>query len=255
MGPLELDHALNVYPDMPSYFQAWEGGALLGSLSVFTPLPHEAELGAFVQPPHRRRGIFTALVREAAGLLAARGFSSLLFPCDWKSEAGAAVARRWGMELDHSEYLMFHQGPRPAPPQGLTMREAAEGDLDLLTGLYVSAFGDDPADSEAMERKSIRDPGLLSAVFFHEDAFVGAAHVNLQAETLSIYGVAVCPQLQGRGWGRALLAALLAALPQDRKVSLEVDSGNARALGLYQTSGFVTSHRDDYYRLPLAKIP
>ncbi|GDY11649.1 ribosomal-protein-alanine acetyltransferase [Planctomycetota bacterium] len=55
-----------------------------------------------------------------------------------------------------------------------------------------------------------------------------------------IYSVAVDPSCQGRGLGRKLIAAAVAALPERiATLSLEVRTTNTVALGLYQRLGFV----------------
>lgn len=55
-----------------------------------------------------------------------------------------------------------------------------------------------------------------------------------------IYSVAVDPSCQGRGIGRKLIAAAVAALPERiTTLSLEVRTTNVGALGLYRRLGFV----------------
>ena len=115
---------------LPGGFQAWEGGRLVGSLTLFAPLGHTAEVSAFVPTEHRRRGNFSAL-------------------------------------------------------------PAAEG--------------------------------------------------------LSIYSVAVEPARQGQGLGRRLMAGLLAILPRDRALVVEVDSRNRPARALYAAFGFRETRRQDYF--------
>lgn len=251
MAPLDLDHALNVHPAMPSYFQAWEGSTLVGALSLFTPLTDTAEAGAFVPEPRRRSGVFTALLAQAEPMLREYGFQALLFPCAGDSPDGQAVAAHWGLPLDHSEYLLTHVGPRPACPEGVTLETATEEDLEELTALSAAAFGDDPAESRRMTLATLRAPALRCHVLRSGGAVAAMASVNLESEVLSIYNVVAAPGLRGRGWGRKLMTALLAALPTGRAVSIEADSGNAAALGLYRACGFTERRREDYYRRAL----
>ena len=65
-----------------------------------------------------------------------------------------------------------------------------------------------------------------------------------------IHNLAVAPDHQGRGIGRALLRALLAAADAvHARVFLEVRTDNAAALGLYASEGFaVVGLRRRYYQ-------
>jgi ribosomal protein S18 acetylase RimI-like enzyme len=48
----------------------------------------------------------------------------------------------------------------------------------------------------------------------------------------------VLPEMQGRGIGRKLLAASLAAFPQARMAQLEVEPSNSHAIAFYERAGF-----------------
>ena len=98
---------------LPGGFQAWEGGRLVGSLTLTAPLGHTAEVSAFVPTEHRRKGIFSALLAEAEAACRAQGTARLLFVCGGESADGQAVAAHWGLALDHSEYVLVCKEPRP----------------------------------------------------------------------------------------------------------------------------------------------
>ena len=78
-------------------------------------------------------------------------------------------------------------------------------------------------------------------------AVVGEIHaypppVRAFAHVFGDLTVAVAPAWQGRGVGRALFGALLAAVqaeyPHVRRVELLARESNARAIGLYESVGF-----------------
>lgn len=98
---------------LPGGFQAWERGRLVGSLTLFIPLGHTAQVSVFVPTEHRRKGIFSALLAEAKVACRAQGAKRLLLVCGGESGDGQAVAARWGLALDHSEYVLVCKGPRP----------------------------------------------------------------------------------------------------------------------------------------------
>lgn len=64
-----------------------------------------------------------------------------------------------------------------------------------------------------------------------------------------VYNIAVAPSFQGRGWGRALLRAMLAHVDAHHApVFLEVATGNIPARTLYEAHGFVVvGMRPNYY--------
>lgn len=249
---LPLDHTLNVHPDMPSYFQAFENGALLGALTIFAPMSNEAELSVFVQPDHRRRGVFRALLNRAEPILRDHGFASILFPCDSKNEPGGAVAAHWGLILDHSEYFMVYgDDSAPAPKlSGLVLEPSRAQELNDLAALLTDAFGDTPEDARKIVRESLDSGHILCRTAYWEGGLAGSCCVSV-GENFSIFGLTVPAPLRGRGCGRAILAALVEELSSrepEKPITLEVDSLNRPALHLYETGGFSTGRRTDYYR-------
>jgi ribosomal protein S18 acetylase RimI-like enzyme len=96
-------------------------------------------------------------------------------------------------------------------------------------------------------------PTGRTAVIERSGAAVGTLFLGRDGEDASIYGFAVNPALQGRGIGRAALRQACEQLRADgaRRISLEVDVENDRALGLYTSVGFEPIATEDYYALPL----
>jgi ribosomal protein S18 acetylase RimI-like enzyme len=63
----------------------------------------------------------------------------------------------------------------------------------------------------------------------------------------------VLPEYRGRGFGRELLLKGIAKLKEAnaREIMLQVAAGNDRALGLYQSCGFVETSVMDYYKFTI----
>ena len=76
---------------------------------------------------------------------------------------------------------------------------------------------------------------------------------NDDDEEASIFGFVIEPSSQGRGIGRAALRQACEQLHADgaRRISLDVDVANDRALGLYTSIGFTPVATEDYFALPL----
>jgi len=66
---------------------------------------------------------------------------------------------------------------------------------------------------------------------------------------INIHDIAVSPDARGKGVGRRLLAAVEAEARKVGccKVTLEVRSDNARAMGLYRSAGFKSSEPETYF--------
>lgn len=232
---------------LPGGFQAWEEGRLVGSLTLSAPLGHTAEVSAFVPTEYRRRGIFSALLREAEAVCRENVVERFLLICDGGSADGQAVAGHWELALDHSEYVLLLGAPRPEEPREAALHQVGPEDLERVAALTEAAFGDTPAEAIAMAEATFSDPARQCWGLWEGADLAAVASVGPAAEGLSIYSVAVDPARQGRGLGRRLMAGLLAVLPRDRVLVVEVDSKNRPARALYEGFGFKACRRQDYF--------
>jgi ribosomal-protein-alanine N-acetyltransferase len=136
---------------------------------------------------------------------------------------------------------------RPEP----ALLDARPDDAAALAALHASAFRH--GWSEAEFERLLADRNLLCHLARASGGtgpvvgFVIARMVEDEAEILM---VAVAPGEQGRGLARRLLARHLGRLAARavRRVFLEVDEGNGRALKLYARAGFErVGRRPGYY--------
>lgn len=232
---------------LPGGFQAWKEGRLIGALTLFAPLGRTAQVSAFVPTEHRREGIFSALLGETAAVCRENGMDQLLLVCDGGSADGQAVAGHWGLALDHSELVLVCRDSRPEGTKDPALRLAGLQDLERVAALTEAAFGDTPAEALSMAENTLSDPARQCWGLWEGERLLAAAGVGPAAEGLSIYSVAVEPARQGQGLGRRLMAGLLAVLPRDRALVVEVDSGNRPARALYESFGFRETRRQDYF--------
>jgi RimJ/RimL family protein N-acetyltransferase len=99
-------------------------------------------------------------------------------------------------------------------------------------------------------RTSVRQGNLLFALV-EGDEVVGALGLNpAGAAGVLALGMWILPAWRGRGGGRLLIEAALAARPPEvHKVELEVFPDNEAAIGLYEATGFEREGlRRDHYR-------
>jgi phosphinothricin acetyltransferase len=142
--------------------------------------------------------------------------------------------------------------PAPCP---VLIRPSTPGDLAAVTAVYgwhvrhgTGTFEIDPPDMAEMARR--RDDVLAKAlpylVLEQEDAVLGYAYAN-QFRPRPSYrfcledSVYLAPDVAGRGYGRLLLAELLArceAAGARQMLAVIGDSANAGSIGVHRALGF-----------------
>lgn len=133
----------------------------------------------------------------------------------------------------------------------MTIRTALQEDEDALVAIHLATWTADVSpDGAPNPSDPFLDPRTaLADVLVADDAGRAVGYVRLDqpgplpshAHVLVVNGLAVAPERQGCGLGRALLSAALeeARSRGARKVSLRVLAPNERARRLYESCGFV----------------
>jgi RimJ/RimL family protein N-acetyltransferase len=113
---------------------------------------------------------------------------------------------------------------------------------------FTSTAEERAAEPESWWVSRIADPTGLSQAFgaFADDELVGTAAIEFTTRPkikhkAHLIGMFVQESVRGRGVGKALVQAALAAaasLPAIKVVSLTVTEGNAPAIALYEACGF-----------------
>lgn len=127
-------------------------------------------------------------------------------------------------------------------------REWTEKDLPALAVLERSCF-DDPWTME-MLRAELGKSESYGLLLEEDGKAIGYACGTVLFEDAEIEKVAVVKERRGKGYGKALVNALLTLAESKgaQRVFLEVRASNAPALGLYQGAGFEkTRLRKRYY--------
>ncbi|MFL5860146.1 MAG: GNAT family N-acetyltransferase [Solirubrobacteraceae bacterium] len=230
----------------------WEDDRLLGFLGIYG-FDSSPELAGMVAPEARRRGIGTAIVDAALPLCRERSDRPPLLIVPRPSVAGKRLAQRRGGMLAHSEHALLLSGdPTIGPDQpGLALRRATEADLPLVARLLEAGFGM-PAPDGLADR--VNSPSEQTVIIELSGAPVGTLRLQRDGDDARIYGFVIEPGAQGRGIGRAALRHACQQLRADgaRRIGLEVDVENDRALALYTSVGFTPVITEDYFALPLS---
>ena len=230
----------------------WEGDRLLGFLGIYG-FEASPELAGMVAPDARRRGIGSALLDAAMPLCRERGDRQPLLIVPRLSIAGTRLALRRGGVLDHSEHALVLSGEPTSGPHtpALNLRPATAADVPLVSRLLELGFGE-PAPDGLGER--LDSPSERTAIVELRGTAVGTLRLTRDGNDASIYGFAIDPSWQGRGLGRTALRQACEQLRADgaRRIGLEVDVANDRALGLYTSIGFTPIATEDYFALPFS---
>ncbi len=202
-------------------------------------------------PEARRRGLGGSLAEAAVQLgRVTTAWSHGDHP------GAAAVAARLGFARVRELWVMRRPStvplPEHTPPDGIAIRGYRPDDADALLAVNAAAFADHPeqgrldaADLAARMSEPWFDPaGLLLAVDEGGD-LLGFHWTKQHAETAGpahgeVYVVAIAPQAQGRGLGRALTLAGLHHLDERgaEEIVLYVESDNLPARAVYERLGF-----------------
>ena len=245
-----------------SDFLAYRGGTLVG-YAALDGFGNERELTGMVHPVYRRQGIGRALLQRALTACRGQGVTKILLVCEHASQSGRAYIDASGRQLflDSSEYHLqldasLGAPPRPAPGP-LQLRQAGAADVELLTQIQARSFG--VAEERAREHVAQHLAEAGSRIYLGEVAGMAVGSVGAIREAAGVYvrGLGVLPEFQGRGYGRGILALVIAAIlaEGDTRLALDVATGNRSALALYQSCGFVETNRYDYYAVKLDGPP
>jgi mycothiol synthase len=214
------------------------------------------ELSVVVHPDARRRGVGGRLLAE---VLADVGEGNLAAWLHGDHPAAHLLAERHGFDRVRELWVMRRPLSVPLPelttPDGVILRGFRAGDEDELIRVNSRAFVGHP-EQGAMDAANLAermaepwfDPaGLIVAVT--GDRMLGFHWTKVHSPSHGeVYVVAIDPEAQGRGLGRALtLAGLhhLAARGLD-EVLLYVESDNAPAIAVYSRLGFTHSPADTH---------
>ena len=256
-GSLFLDPSLNFSPDVPCLLALFEGDLLVGAMTFFTPSQEEAEIVGLTHSDYRRRGVFRALITQAAQQAKALAIPDFLFVCEPQSVDGCAALATFHLQPDHTEYALRYDrslSPElPAVPAGLTLHRATEADLADMSMVNAESFSEEPERAAHFLALALVSETRRQYIARLDGSPVAIGALGFEGGEATLYGLGVRTGLQNRGIGRGLVSLLLreAFDLSATDILIEVDSTNARAHHLYVSCGFVAEATYDYFRTPI----
>lgn len=250
--PMSLDELPAVSPH-PLLFLAETGPNLVGVATA--PPGRDIEATIAVAPSARRQGIGRQLLTAIQRELHDHTIPSALLVADLKVPAAPHFLAAVGAEWEESEYRLslLPSESLPAPPSvpGLVLRIATPDDAAALTRIQMQAF-DRPADiASAHIAAGLTETRRHFVIAEIAGEAVGMIRRGKWAGVGDITALGVVPAWRGRGIGRALLLDAVHVLFAAglARIDLEVETGNATALRLYESTGFRITAEYGYYRI------
>lgn len=155
--------------------------------------------------------------------------------------------------LTHVHDMVSMERPLPAEKPGLklNLRAPRRGqEENLYLTLTNKAFAQVP-NAATQRPTDLRRQNHRYGLAYQGDTLVGTYELDLSEKIPELCSLAIEPELQRQGLGRALLRAVLDSLgAKTPSCTLTVSSANLPALGLFQSEGFTqTGLVSDWYEV------
>jgi ribosomal protein S18 acetylase RimI-like enzyme len=244
-------------PAQVNDFFALVGEELVG-YAALDGFGDEFELTGMVHPAYRRQGLGRHLLQASIDECRGREVRQLLLVCERASETGQAfvAARGDALRAAFSEYRLELDAATasPLPPQGtMQLRPASATDLPTISAIRAAAFGDPPQEATEHVAHAFTEQGSRLFVAEVGGTPVGTIGVVTDENGMYLRALAVAPDQQGRGFGRAILAGAVALMLGEghTHLALDVATENCNALSLYLSCGFRETNCYDYFDVRL----
>ncbi|TFG85448.1 MAG: GNAT family N-acetyltransferase [Spirochaetales bacterium] len=265
---IHFDARLNAIKTMPAIFLAEAKGAsgesrVVGAAFIFAPGRSEGEFSACIDPLFRRSGLFSQLFSMAVNTLVSAGVPSLLLVSDGRLGNGGSIARKLGAERSYGEITMVLvpkksrlESPTALYAGSVRLVPFSHKELDDLAALPADIFVGSFQDERALIESSIDDPACEHYSVRSAEGIVGLVALYGKDGDYMINGLSVLPSLRRKGYGGAILDAVISILRRRNasSVRLEVEETNVAAIALYRSRNFTEESRTEYWRVSLDSL-
>ena len=226
------------------YYQSSKNPKLISVLFCYD-LEDYLEVSAFTSPAHRCQGAFTSLFQK---LMEGYEETPVCFYPDGNSYDALMTMEVLDCEYSGTEHLMrLEKSPEVAGDAAIaennatvTLYPATKDDLLALVAVHSAAFDMEKEDSIAFLDQSF-DTGETIWCITANNTIVGLVLTSIQSDQTNLYGLAIHPEYQGKGYGRDAVNVLLQKPAITFPVTLHVTEENEAAFKIYKGMGFVTT--------------
>lgn len=226
------------------YYQSSKNPKLISVLFCYD-LEDYLEVSAFTSPAHRCQGAFTSLFQK---LMEGYEETPVCFYPDGNSYDALMTMEVLDCEYSGTEHLMrLEKRPEVAVDASIaennatvTLYPATKDDLLALVAVHSAAFDMEKEDSIAFLEQSF-DTGETIWCITANNTIVGLVLTSIQPDQTNLYGLAIHPEYQRKGYGRDAVKVLLQKPEITFPVTLHVTEENEPAFKIYKNIGFVTT--------------
>lgn len=226
------------------YYQSSKNPKLISVLFCYD-LEDYLEVSAFTSPAHRCQGAFTSLFQK---LMEGYEETPVCFYPDGNSYDALMTMEVLDCEYSGTEHLMrLEKRPEVAVDAAIaennatvTLYPATKDDLLALVAVHSAAFDMEKEDSIAFLEQSF-DTGETIWCITANNTIVGLVLTSIQPDQTNLYGLAIHPEYQKKGYGRDAVKVLLQKPEITFPVTLHVTEENEAAFKIYKNIGFVTT--------------
>lgn len=226
------------------YYQSSKNPKLISVLFCYD-LEDYLEVSAFTSPAHRCQGAFTSLFQK---LMEGYEETPVCFYPDGNSYDALMTMEVLDCEYSGTEHLMrLEKRPEVAVDAAIaednttvTLYPATKDDLLALVAVHSAAFDMEKEDSIAFLEQSF-DTGETIWCIAAGGTIAGLVLTSIQPDQTNLYGLAIHPEYQKKGYGRDAVNVLLQKPEITFPVTLHVTEENEAAFKIYKNIGFVTT--------------
>ena len=238
-----LSNMLNFDPEMPAFFLAYQDQQLVGLLTVYAD-DEDVELAILVHPDHRRQGL-------ARKLYACYQAETATYPIASETSQTERVflakhpdlVTAWNLveDTDTETWLGREREPYQLSQQAeLTVSLAQAHHADDIARFQTKVFDSDYQVALRYAREAIADADSLLYLLEHSGAVIGSCTVDISTDDNYLYGLAIAPDQQQKGYGTYLVKAVINDLirKNDKPFQIAVEDDNLIAKRLYENISF-----------------
>ena len=238
-----LSNMLNFDHEMPAFFLAYQGEQLVGLLTVYAD-DEDVELAILVHPDYRRQGLARKLYANYQAETAKYPIASVIFQTERVFlDKHPNLATAWDLveNTDTETWLGRERVPYQLSQQAeLTVSLAQAYHADDIARFQTQVFDSDYEVALRYAREAIADADSLLYLLEHSGAVIGSCTIDISTDDNYLYGLAIAPDQQQKGYGTYLVKAVINDLitKNDNPFQIAVEDDNLIAKRLYENIGF-----------------